>query len=140
MSRTTNSQSPSGRPRRTPVGTRNKLTVANRDPNFEYRIVNDVDNRIAEFQDAGWELVDKSEVRVGDRRVESASPEGSKAQISVGGGVKAFVMRIKKEWFNEDQAAKQARLNELEETMFNKARSDRYGKLEVTTNLQTQTE
>src|ERR1700752_1670997 len=93
------SKSPSGRVRRTPVGLRNRLSVLGKDANFEYRIVNDTNDRIGQFLDAGWELVDASAVRVGDRRVDTASSEGSKAQVSVGNDTKAFVMRIKKEWY-----------------------------------------
>jgi hypothetical protein len=117
MSRTA---APSGttRAKRTPVGTRNVLTVAGKDElNFVYRIVNDTGDRIAQFQEAGYELVDSSTHRVGDKRVSAASPEGSKAQVSVGKGDKAFVMRIPKEFYNEDQAAKQIEVNRLEQSI-----------------------
>ena len=46
---------PSGtveRPKRTPIGSRNVLTVSGKDPDFVYRIVNDVGDRIAMFQEA----------------------------------------------------------------------------------------
>jgi hypothetical protein len=79
--------SPSGRPKRTPVGTRNKLTVQGKDPNYVYRIVNDVGDRIQQFIDAGYEIVEAKDVRVGDKRVETASSEGSQAQVSVGGSI-----------------------------------------------------
>lgn len=116
-------KSPSGRVRRTPVGLRNKLTVQGKDANFEYRFVNDKDSRIAEFQDAGWELVDATDVKVGDRRVDTASSEGSKTQIPVGNDTKAFLMRIKKEWYQEDQAAKQEHVNQVEQGMYRDARA-----------------
>ena len=38
-------------------GRRNKLTIAGKDPNFEYRIANDVDDRIQELQERGYEIV-----------------------------------------------------------------------------------
>lgn len=124
-------KAPSGRVQRTPVGTRNVLTVAGKDANYEYRIINDSGDRVQEFLDAGYELVEKDSVRVGDKRVGSATSEGSKAHLSVGQGQKAFVVRIKKEWYEEDQAAKQIRVNQLEEATKAKALDGTYGKLEI---------
>jgi hypothetical protein len=125
------SKAPRGRVQRTPIGTRNILTVAGKDPNYVYRIINDSGDRVQEFMDAGYELVDANSVRVGDKRVNSASSEGSKAHISVGQGQKGFVVRIKKEWYEEDQAAKQAHVNRLEEATKAKALDGTYGKLEI---------
>ena len=50
-------KAPSGRVRRIPLSGRNVLTVQGKDPNYAYRIVNDEEDRIARFQDAGYELV-----------------------------------------------------------------------------------
>lgn len=84
-----------------------------------------------EFLEAGYELVDNDSVRVGDKRVNNASAEGSKAQLSVGQGQKAFVVRIKKEWYEEDQMKKQAHVNELENATKAKALDGTYGKLDI---------
>jgi len=116
MSRTAASAS-AQRTRRTPIGSRNVLTVQGKDDKFVYRIVNDSGDRIQQFLDSGYELVEASSVRVGDKRVNAATPEGSKAQVSVGKGEKAFVMRISKEWYDEDQTSKQSRVNELEQSI-----------------------
>lgn len=75
------SKAPSGRVTRTPVGTRNILTVKGKDPNYEYRIVNDIDDRVTQFQEAGYELVANETVKVGDKRVNSATSEGSVKQL-----------------------------------------------------------
>ncbi|CAB4240692.1 hypothetical protein UFOVP39_54 [uncultured Caudovirales phage] len=125
-------KAPSGRPQRVPVGTRNVLTVAGKDANYAYRIINDSGDRVQEFMDAGYELVEASSVRVGDKRVNSGSSEGSKAQLSVGQGQKAFVVRIKKEWYEEDQQMKQRRVDDLEAATKAKALDGTYGKLEIT--------
>ena len=109
-------KSPSGRPQRTPVGRRNILSVKGKDEAYEYRIVNDEFDRIDTFKEAGWEVVSNSDVQVGDKRVGQTSAVGSEAVVSVGGGNKAVVMRIKKEWYAEDQEAKQAAVRELEAT------------------------
>jgi hypothetical protein len=105
---------PKVRPKRTPIAQRNILTIAGKDPSKVYRIVNDHGDRIEAFKDAGYELVPAKDLRVGDKRVNSASPEGSFAQVSVGGGQKAFVMAIPKEWYDEDQEVKQAQIDALE--------------------------
>ena len=97
------------------------------------RIVNDTGDRIQQFLDAGYELVDANSVRVGDKRVNQSTPEGTKAQVSVGGGQKAFVMRIPKEYYEEDQAAKQAEVNRLEESIKKQVSSGNadYGKVMI---------
>lgn len=133
MSRTANSAS--ARPKRTPINSRNVLTVKGKEPGYEYRIVNDLGDRVEMFKDAGWELVDNKDVTVGDRRIERTSAEGSKAQVSVGGGTKAFVMRIPKEYYDEDQKAKQDQIDALEQSMKNQVLSGndlKDGKFETT--------
>ena len=102
---------------RVPVTERNVLSVKGKEPGFHYRIVNDTGDRVQQLIDAGYEIVDASTVQVGDKRISSVAPEGTKAQVSVGGGVKGFVMRQKQEWYDEDQAAKQARVDQQEESI-----------------------
>ncbi len=125
-------KAPRERKTRRPVGQRNVLNVLGKDPNYHYRIVNDTGDRIAQFQDAGYEIVEAAAVRVGDKRVNNATPEGSKAQVSVGMGDKAFVMRIAKELYEEDQEAKLNQVRQLEETI--KRPSGDYGKITITRN------
>lgn len=125
------------RPKRTPISKRNILSVEGKDPNYHYRIVNDTGDRIQAFKDAGYETVLASDVRIGDKRINSATPEGSVAQVSVGGGQKALLMRIPKEWYEEDQATKQTEINRLEQSTLQQAleRNElKTGKLEVTRN------
>ena len=102
---------------RVPVTERNVLSVKGKEPGFHYRIVNDTGDRVQQLMDAGYEIVEASAVQVGDKRIASVAPEGSKAQVSLGGGVKGFVMRQKQEWYDEDQAAKQARVDQQEESI-----------------------
>jgi len=117
MANPTPSRLRTARSTRVPVTERNILSVKGKEDGYHYRIVNDTGDRVQQLMDAGYEIVDASSVQVGDKRINSTSPEGTQAQVSVGGGVKAFVMRQKLEWYNEDQAAKQARVNQLEETI-----------------------
>jgi len=117
MTKETIAKSPSGRVKRTPIGKRNILSVANKDPNYVYRVVNDTGDRIAAFEEAGYVVCEASEVKVGDKRVERVSSEGSKAQVAVGKGDKAFVMKILKEYYDEDQEAKLQQVRELEKSI-----------------------
>lgn len=103
------------RVRRTPIGKRNKFTIENRDPNYQYRVVNDVEGRVQDLLDQDYEI--DLTAKVGEKRVDEISSLGSAKQISVGGGIKAIVMRKRKDWFEEDQAAKQKEIDELEATM-----------------------
>jgi len=126
------SKAPSGRVQRTPVGTRNILTIKGKDPAYTYRIVNDVDDRIAQFKEAGYEIVPDESVSVGDKRVNSSSSLGSGKQLAVGQGTKAFVMRQRKEWYEEDQARKLAHNAEIERATREKALNGTYGDIKLT--------
>lgn len=125
-----NSQGASARPRRTSLERRNRLSIKNREPGYVYRIVNDVDDRVSLLQEQGYEICSKESVgAVGDKRIDNASSLGSSSHVSVGQGIKAVVMRQKDEYYKEDQAIKQAQLDEVERTM-TKGKSD-YGTFEI---------
>lgn len=124
-------KAPERRVRRTPVGTRNVLTVTGKNPEYTYRIVNDTGDRINTFTDNGWELVPANKVRIGDKRLGSATSEEGSAKAQVGQGITGYVMRIRNDWYAEDQAAKQANVNASEAAMREKALDGTYGKLEL---------
>ena len=124
-------KAPVSRVRRTPVGRRNVLTVDGKEPGFHYHVVNDTGGRIAQFQEAGYEIVASKDVRIGDKRIGKASADGSLAVVDVGQNQKAYVMRIPDEYYEEDQAAKQAHVNDTETAMREKALDGTYGKLEI---------
>ena len=121
------------RVRRTPInGVRNRLNVRGKEPGYQYRIVNDVDDRIKTFEEMGYEVVTDTSVSVGDKRVAIGTREGSPAKVSVGQGVQAYVMRQKQEWFDEDQKKKQQYVNELEASMKRDSEKEGfYGKLKI---------
>jgi hypothetical protein len=126
------SKAPVGRVTRVPVGQRNILTVKGKDPNYVYRVVNDVDDRVAQFLEGGYEIVDKDSTGVGDARASQGTAVGSKQHFSVGQGTKAFVMRIKREFYEEDQATKQQFVDRQEAATKEKALDGNYGKLDIT--------
>lgn len=113
-------------------GTRNRLSVRGQEPGYVYRIVNDLDDRIETLKEIGYELVTDPNVSVGEKRIANPTQEGSPIKVSVGNGVQAYVMRQKKEWYDEDQAVKAAKTNELEDQMKREAKdAGFYGKLKI---------
>jgi hypothetical protein len=121
------------REKRTPInGTRNILTIRGQEPGYRYRIVNDDGDRIPMLQEQGYELVQDASITVGDRRIANPTKEGSPVQVSVGGGQKGFVMRIKEEWYQEDQKTKQKAVDDLDESMkANAKKIADYGSLKI---------
>jgi len=126
------SKAPASRVTRVPVSSRNILTVKGKDPNYEYRVVNDTDDRIAQFLEGGYELVEDESTDVGDKRLSQGTSVGSKKIFSVGQGTKGYLMRIRKEWYEEDQAKKQGFVNQQEASIKEKALDGNYGKLDIT--------
>jgi hypothetical protein len=113
---------------RKPLSRRGPQAIAGeKDPNFEYRFVNDTGSRVAVFNQAGWELVQDDGLVVGDNRVLDSELGSGKRVISNDGTVQ-YLMRIKKEWYQEDQLAKQKELLETETAMKKDSQAD-YGKL-----------
>jgi hypothetical protein len=105
--------------KRVPVGTRNKLTAPERE-GFVRRFVNDTDGRLPMFEDAGYTPV-RVPTQVGDPAAGNASQVGSVVRKPVGGGVDAVLMEIPKEWYDEDQLAKEQRLKEKEQSLLKEA-------------------
>ena len=110
--------------KRTPLtdGFRSRLKVQGKDPNYEYYIVNDTPGRVDDFKAAGWEPVTDDEVRIGENRVGLPTAEGSVKTVHVGGGQTGVLMKIKKEWWEEDQAAKRKRNIDLTKNQLSEAK------------------
>jgi len=121
------------RPKRASInGVRNVLTVSGKEPGYEYRIVNDIGDRIAQFEESGYEIVNDSNIRVGDRRIANPTKEGTPVQVSVGGGQKGFLMRIPKEWYEENQKEGQALVDKTEAAMKQDVKSAAdYGRFDI---------
>jgi hypothetical protein len=127
-------KAPRGRPNRAPLGRKRILTVQGLDEAYAYRFVNDTGDRVQSFLDNGWETIPADQVRIGDKRVNQSAPEGTVAQANVGQGQKGFLLRIKREWYDEDQEAKQVEVNRTENAMREEALNGTYGKLEISRN------
>jgi hypothetical protein len=112
------------RPKRTPLGARNRLSFTEQDPNFVYRVINDTDDRLKLAQEAGYEFVE-SDSPLGDKRAGEASAPDSRVSKPVGNNTRGFLMRIPKEYYNADQKVKMDAVDETEKTM-----NPKYSKIE----------
>lgn len=108
---------------RIPVdGMRDVMTVHGKDPAYKYRWVTDTDekgSRIWKFKRGGWELATldghDSKITVGQEAVYKSKEDGSLVRLHSGEGRFSYLMRIKKEWYSEDQESKEKSLKEMEE-------------------------
>lgn len=88
--------------------------------NYHHRWVLDKDDRIAKFLEGGYEFVQATQKQVGETTVETQNQDkqGSRVTKSAGyGGLKLYLMRIPIKFYEEDQAAKQKEVDEIEATM-----------------------
>lgn len=119
---------------RKPLFQRGPQSIAGeKDSDYVYRFVNDTGSRIANFQQAGYEIVTDQDLVVGDSRVSDPNTIGAGKSVTSNDGTVSFLMRIKREWYTEDQKAKAAQINETEQAMKQNSSSD-YGTLKVSSN------
>jgi len=102
------------RRKRKPLGVPvSKLAVQERD-GYVRRWINDDGGRIQQAEEAGYEFVTKAVVSS-----EAQKGQGTKISQIVGTQengqpLYAFLMEIKKEWYDEDQRAKQAEVDKVD--------------------------
>ena len=102
-----------------------------KDPNYVYRFVNDTGSRIDQMKQAGYEIVEDDNLIVGDSRVSDPSSQGSAKRVISKDGTVSYLMRQKKEYYEEDQAAKQAHNDEIEAAMKKQASEGMYGSIKM---------
>ncbi len=84
--------------------------------NFAPRWVMDKDDRIPMFLEAGYTFVNRGEQKiVGERTVDSKTLDTRVSKSS--GGRQLFLMQLPKKFYDQDQAAKQRAVDELEKSM-----------------------
>jgi hypothetical protein len=117
------------RPKRVPLGSRNRLTIPESmvdRKEAEPRWINDRDDRIKNALEAGYVFVESNE-EAGDPRAAEASKIGKRVTKSVGGGTTAFLMKLKREFYDEDQKAKLKRIDDIELGMKPQKAKEEYG-------------
>ena len=134
------------KPNRIPVsGLRDIMTVLGKDENFAYRFVVDKMERGARmmrFERGGWTYARQDDlpggISVGEESVYKTKKHGSIVRFPSGEGYFSYLMKIKKEWYDEDQAAKANAINEVEQTIIGTGRPDgeenhgQYGSVKIT--------
>lgn len=89
-------------------------------PGFHVHWINDYPGRLEQAQDGGYEFVDRAEVRLNDRGVSPTDSDlGSRVSMVVGANadgtpLRAYAMKIKQEWYDEDQATIAARNDQID--------------------------
>lgn len=101
--------------KRSRLQARNILSVENKDPNFVYRFMADRPGRIATKKEEGWEIVD-ADMEVGDKRVNQGHAVDSRVVVR-SGAEELILMRIRKEWYEEDAQVIQTEIDELENSL-----------------------
>lgn len=116
---------PRNRPKRTPIHQRNVLTVGNKREGHRQRWVNDVDGRVAMFEEAGYTIVQRP-TEVGDKQAGASAQVDRVVRKPVGGGVSAVLMEIPDEFYREDQMAKEAKIKDSERSLLNEAKDGEF--------------
>ena len=104
-------------------GTQAKLTVNNQIPGYHMHIFNDEPGRVQTAIDGGWEFVTPDEVGGVKDSVTSGNTDlGDKVRFLVGtsekgDGLYAYLMKIKEEWWQEDQAEIQKRNDRVDDAI-----------------------
>lgn len=109
------------------------LTVLNKDPDYEYRWANGNPDRLYRLKRAGYDEVTYGDLEVGEDSINAPSDERSNSVVTRPGGqgTTLVLLRIKREWYDEDQAKKQADIDERELQMVSEAKQGRYGKFTI---------
>lgn len=97
------------------------LSVMNKDPDYEYYWELDSDERgtrIARLQLAGWDFAPADAHKIGETMVYKSENVGSIIRVPAGrDGRYLYLMRIRKEWYDEDKKVQSDRIKEQERQM-----------------------
>lgn len=133
----------STKPKRTPVsGQRDIMTFNQMKDGYKYRWVNDIENRIQRFIDAGYTFVNAKDgsfseegnnLIAGIKGIDNANSVTSGVLTkSVGKGVTSYLMAISEEYYQEDQEGKQSQIDRTEASLQQGSGQDgKYGKVNI---------
>ena len=121
MSREKSPETEEGRRNRVPFGAhRRRLAVHKKDENYVYYWFNDTQDRLQRALAAGYEFATRKMVGdVGDLDVNNQNSDlNSKVSKKINETLTTYLMRIKKEFYDEDQALKQLEADKVDEAIF----------------------
>lgn len=114
--------SPQKKRERRPInGHRTILEVRGKEPGFHYAWIGD--DKVYAATEGGFEYVTHP-VEVGSKRIDVSQMQGTKISRNLGGGLVGYLMRIPQDWYDEDMAAEQERVNEQERARVKDSSSD----------------
>lgn len=115
-----------GRNKRVPLGvSRTKLAVPQRN-GYVRRWVNDSEGRLQMAEQGGYQFATDQSLQIGDPDIDNVNRDlGARVSrvVDKTTGQKAYLMEIKEEFYEEDQKAKAAKIDEVDQRI-------RKGKLE----------
>jgi len=124
----------SKRPNRTPLdGPRDILAIPNKDPNYHYTVQPENFAELARFIEAGYEFV-TDPVKIGDPTVNKSDRiPGVGTALTIGyKGVTYYALRQRMEWWLEDKASEEKRIQEQENQAAEPTNEGGYGGVKQT--------
>ena len=122
------------RPKRVPMAeARQILNVDDVPDHLVARWVLDTKNRCQVFENAGYQYITDRGLAVGDRKVDGSKAAGSVVcKVGNSTGEMLYLMAIDRTFYEEDQASKQARIDEIEEELYAQtSKEGHYGNLDL---------
>ena len=122
------------RPKRIPMAeARQILNVDDVPDHLVARGVLDTKNRCQVFENAGYQYITDRGLAVGDRKVDGSKAAGSVVcKVGNSTGEMLYLMAIDRTFYEEDQASKQARIDEIEEELYAQtSKEGHYGNLDL---------
>jgi len=105
-------------------GTQGKLKVEGTIPGYHLHILNDDRNRLQEAQDNGYEFVTPSEIKGVSENVTSRNGDIGDSRVRFlvgtqenGQPLHGYLMKIRQEWYDEDQADLQRKNDQIDESV-----------------------
>lgn len=110
-----------GRQTRVPLGVARSKMAVPEIPGFKFRWINDLQGRVLQAQQGGYEFVTSAEVPTfGDYDVDNVNRDlGARVSrvVDKTTGMKAYLMKIKREYWEEDQREKQKVVDETDQAI-----------------------
>lgn len=97
------------------------LEVRGKEPGYHYAWV--PEDQVYLRQENGFEHV-RHAVSVGTKRIDVSDTPTSHVTVKLGAGTIGYLMRIPQEWYDEDMASDQERVNEQERARIRDSSSD----------------
>ena len=122
------------RPKRIPMAeARQILNVDDVPDHLVARWVLDTKNRCQVFENAGYQYITDRGLAAGDRKVDGSKAAGSVVcKVGNSTGEMLYLMAIDRTFYEEDQASKQARIDEIEEELYAQtSKEGHYGNLDL---------